>query len=48
MLDTMKLSEGKVEIVGVFTVYEQDRGLAYGAAVRSSSKDRSPSVPFRR
>jgi hypothetical protein len=30
MLDTMKLSEGKVEIVGVFTTYEQDRGLAYG------------------
>jgi hypothetical protein len=30
MLDTMKLSKGKVEIVGVFTAYEQDRGLAYG------------------
>jgi Trypsin-like peptidase domain len=30
MLDTMKLREGKVAIVGVFTTYEQDRGLAYG------------------
>jgi hypothetical protein len=30
MLDTVKLSKGKIEIVGVFTDYEQSRGLAYG------------------
>jgi hypothetical protein len=30
MLDTVKLSKGKIDIVGVFTDYEQSRGLAYG------------------
>ena len=30
MLDTVKLGEGVVAIIGVFTAYKKDRGLAYG------------------